>query len=51
MKQVHHGFHRPDPNGPLLPRYVIMGICAARDGTVYVTTLAPLTLHEIKVTK
>jgi sugar lactone lactonase YvrE len=44
----HHGFEtRAD--GTLTPRYTIMGICAARNGTVYVTTLAPFTLHEIKV--
>jgi sugar lactone lactonase YvrE len=47
--KYHHGVHRPDKNGPLLPRYVVMGICAAKDGTVYVTTLAPFTLHAVKV--
>ncbi len=45
----HHGVHRPKPDGPLIPRYTIMGIAAAADGTVYVTTLYPLTLHAIKV--
>ena len=44
----HHGVHRPKPDGPLIPRYTIMGISAAGDGTVYVTTLYPLTLHAIK---
>jgi sugar lactone lactonase YvrE len=44
----HHGVHRPDPDGPLLPRYVVMGICAAGDGAVYVTTLAPFTVHEVR---
>ena len=35
--------------GSLAPRYVIMGICAARDGTVYFTTLYPFTLHAVKL--
>jgi sugar lactone lactonase YvrE len=44
----HHGVHRPDENGPLLPRYTIMGVCALENGTVYVTSIYPFTLHEIK---
>ncbi len=36
-------------DGTLYPRYNILGICAADDGTVYVTTLAPFTLHTIKL--
>lgn len=43
----HHGVYR-FTDGTLLPRYAIMGICAARDGTVYATTLAPFTLHAIR---
>lgn len=27
----------------------VMGICAAHDGTVYLTTLAPFTLHAVRV--
>jgi len=46
----HHGFYKYK-DGTLLPRYTIMGICAAKDGAVYVTTLAPFTLHEIRVPK
>jgi hypothetical protein len=42
----HHGVLQRD-DGLLVPRYAIMGICAGRDGTVYVTTLAPFTLHAI----
>jgi sugar lactone lactonase YvrE len=42
----HHGFFTKD--GKLLPRYVVMGICAAKDGTVYVTTIYPYTVHEFK---
>jgi len=42
----HHGFFRKD--GTLAPRYVVMGISGTSDGTVYVTTLYPYTLHEIK---
>lgn len=44
----HHGVHQVE-DGPMLPRYTIMGICAARDGTVYLTTLYPFTLHEIRI--
>jgi hypothetical protein len=44
----HHGVY-PLEDGTLLPRYVVMGICAARDGTVYLTTLAPFTLHAIRL--
>lgn len=46
----HHGVYRLK-DGTLLPRYVVMGICAARDGTVYVTTLAPFTVHAIRLPK
>lgn len=44
----HHGVYRL-PEGTMLPRYTIMGICAAKSGTIYVTTLAPFTLHAIFV--
>jgi hypothetical protein len=40
--------HRPLADGPLVPRYTVMGICATRSGRVYVTTLAPFTLHEFQ---
>lgn len=43
----HHGVTKRK-DGKLIPRYTIMGICAAKDGTVYVTTLYPLTLHALK---
>ncbi|MEX2212611.1 MAG: hypothetical protein WD768_00690 [Phycisphaeraceae bacterium] len=46
----HHGVHRSG-DGALLPRYVIMGICAARDGTIYLTTIYPFTLHAIRLPK
>lgn len=45
----HHGVERAE-DGTLFPRYNILGICAADNGTVYVTTLAPFTLHAIDVT-
>lgn len=41
----HHGVHQVGER--VVPRYTVMGICAARDRTVYVTTLYPLTLHAI----
>ena len=50
VKPYHHGVYRL-PDNKLLPRYVIMGICAARDGTVYVTTLYPFTVHAIRLPK
>ena len=43
----HHGVHSIS-DGTMLPRYVIMGICAARDGSVYLTTLYPFTVHKIR---
>jgi len=43
----HNGFYT-HADGSLVPRYSIMGICAATDGTVYLTTLSPFTLHAIK---
>jgi len=46
--KYHHGVHRLK-DGTLLPRYVVMGICAASDGTVYVTTLCPFTVHAIRI--
>ena len=47
-KPHHHGVFRLK-DGTLVPRYVIMGICAASDGTVYLTTLYPFTVHAIRV--
>ncbi len=49
-KQWHHGVYNLS-DGKLLPRYVIMGICAASDGTVYLTTLYPFTVHAIRIPK
>jgi sugar lactone lactonase YvrE len=46
----HHGVHSLK-DGTMKPRYVIMGICAAKDETVYVTTLYPFTLHAIRIPK
>jgi hypothetical protein len=42
----HHGMTRA-ADGALIPRYVIMGVCQAKSGAVYLTTLAPFTVHEI----
>ncbi len=47
-KKWHHGVYRLSDD-KLLPRYVIMGICAASDGTVYLTTLYPFTLHAVRI--
>jgi sugar lactone lactonase YvrE len=46
----HHGYTK-HKDGTFIPRYTIMGICAAKDGTVYLTTLAPFTLHAVTVPK
>jgi sugar lactone lactonase YvrE len=43
----HHGVVK-EKDGTLIPRYVIMGVCAAADGDVYVTTLYPFTLLRLK---
>jgi sugar lactone lactonase YvrE len=49
-KPHHNGVERLD-DGTLIPLHSIMGICAARDGTVYATTLSPFTLHAIRFPK
>ncbi len=49
-KHHHHGVERLK-DGTLIPRYVIMGICAASDGVVYLTTLYPFTVHAIRTPK
>jgi len=49
-KKWHHGVYQLK-DGTTLPRYTVMGICAGADGTVYVTTLYPFTLHEIRIPK
>jgi hypothetical protein len=48
-KPWHHGIYRLDDQDILVPRYTVMGICAAKNGTIYLTTLYPFTLHEVKV--
>ncbi len=45
-KPHHNGVYRLD-DGTLLPRYVIMGICATDDRTIALTTLYPFTLHTL----
>jgi len=44
----HHGVTRA-ADGTMIPRYCIMGICRSRNGSVYLTTLAPFSLHEIRL--
>lgn len=46
-----HGVHRAGPDGALVPRYVIMAICASGKSKVYLTTLYPFTLHELDATR
>ncbi len=43
----HHGVVR-EPDGTLIPRFVVMAICASRSGWVYLTTLYPFTLHAVR---
>jgi hypothetical protein len=49
-RRQHHGVYRLKDD-TLLPRYVIMGICAARDNSIYLTTLYPFTVHRIRIPK
>lgn len=44
----HHGVVKAS-DGELIPRYVVMGICAGKSGAVYVTTLYPFTVHAVNV--
>lgn len=43
----HHGVYKY-ADGTTLPRYSCLGVCASRDGTVYLLSLAPFTLHAMK---
>jgi len=47
-RKHHHGVYRL-ADETMLPRYVVMGICAARDNSIYVTTLYPFTVHRIRL--
>jgi hypothetical protein len=42
-----HGYHTL-PDGTLTPLHVIMALIAARDGTIYATTIYPFTLLRIE---
>lgn len=44
----HHGIERR-PDGTAVTKYTILGICQARDGTVYALSLAPYTLLQMKL--
>ena len=46
LPAAHYGFVK-QPDGAITPRYHIMGVCQARDGRVYLTSLVPFTLHQI----
>jgi len=46
-----HGIHPAGPDGALIPRHVIMAICATSADRVFLTTLYPFTLHEIRATR
>jgi sugar lactone lactonase YvrE len=48
--KFHHGVYKL-ADGTMLPRYAIMGISAHSSGAVYVTTLYPFTVHEIRFPK
>jgi sugar lactone lactonase YvrE len=43
----HHGVHKM-PDGTVTTKYVILGVCQARDGAVYLLALSPYTLLQIK---
>jgi hypothetical protein len=42
----HRGYVKA-PDGSIVPRYLILGVCQAHDGRVYLTSLVPFTLHQI----
>lgn len=44
----HHGVRRFG-DGNLLPQHALLGVCAPRNGATYVLSLAPFTLHEVRV--
>jgi hypothetical protein len=46
-----HGVHPSGPDGALIPRYVVMAICATGKDRVFLTTLYPFTLHEIRAAR
>ena len=46
----HHGFQKL-PDGTLTTKYVTMGVCQARDGTVYSLALSPYTLLQVRLGK
>ncbi len=43
----HHGVYKYT-DGTTLPRYSCLGVCASREGTVYLLSLAPFTLHAMR---
>ena len=43
----HGGFHKL-PDGTTTTKYVTMGVCEARDGSVYTTVLHPYSLLQLK---
>lgn len=45
-----HGFHRL-PDGTLTPLHVHMALIAARDGTVWITSIYPFTLLKVESTR
>ena len=45
-----HGFHRL-PDGTLTPLHVHMALMAARDGTVWITSIYPFTLLKVESTR
>lgn len=44
----HHGVVRFG-DGNLLPQHALLGVCAPRNGATYVLSLAPYTLHELRL--
>jgi hypothetical protein len=42
----HHGFFKT-PDGTTTTKYVILGVCEARDGAVYILALSPYTVLQV----
>jgi hypothetical protein len=43
----HHGFQKL-PDGMVTSKYATMGVCQAKDGTVYSLALSPYTLLQVR---
>src|SRR5207248_342840 len=47
---MHHGMHKM-PDGTMTSKYVILGVCQGKDGSVYSLALCPYTLLQVQPPK